>query len=49
MIIRRAAWWICVGLAGTVLGSCGVSDEIAAVCSRASDFESSMVAVDQSI
>jgi hypothetical protein len=49
MIIRRAAWWICVGLAGTVLGGCGVSDEVAAVCSRASDFESSMVAVDQSI
>jgi hypothetical protein len=31
------------------LAACGVSDEIAAVCSRASDFESSMVAVDQSI
>lgn len=32
-----------------LITACGVSDEVAAVCSRASDFESSMVAVDQSI
>jgi hypothetical protein len=41
-----------IGLAAIMacaLISCGVSDEVAAVCSRASDFESSMVAVDQSI
>jgi hypothetical protein len=39
--------FLCLGV--LVAGSCGVSDEVAAVCSRASDFESSMVAVDQSI
>ncbi len=49
MIIRRADRWICVASVLVFLAGCGVSDEEAAVCSRASDFESSMVAVDQSI
>ena len=49
MIWRRFTRSLCLCLAFSVLGACGVSDEVAAVCSRASDFESSMVAVDQSI
>lgn len=49
MINRKVSRSICLWLIVAVGGACGVSDEVAAVCSRASDFESSMVAVDQSI
>jgi hypothetical protein len=44
-VLRSASFCVCLAFAA----GCGVSDETAAVCSRASDFESSMVAVDQSI
>ena len=49
MINRKVRRPICLWLVIAFVGACGVSDEVAAVCSRAVDFESSMVAVDQSI